>query len=276
MTTVDDVHTCSSSSGGLVSQHIKRAETCKLKFLAEALPKLMLIDQKTSTRNIIQVVKKTYGQEIALRQAQKVKAFLVTKSNNCRTCSASHHPNKPCVQSPRPPVEPLASICCSGTTPDSPSEDGVEEDQVVTEITTRQPEQANQRDTTFVSNSSLVIPSKRSKLPPILRSNLPLPPLSNTAREQINNIVIDPKLSTSHQVAPSSVPNMHSELLRTVLRPSVASRSTAPNTNQLAAKTSQEIRMEAAKLMQNAARLMQEAARMNAEAARLTASVASS
>ena len=51
-----------------------------MKFLLEAVPRLLTVDHSTPTKAIIDAVKQKYGQEIALRQAQKVKSSLCPKN----------------------------------------------------------------------------------------------------------------------------------------------------------------------------------------------------
>ncbi|MCJ1350660.1 MAG: hypothetical protein MMC33_000641 [Icmadophila ericetorum] len=97
VTTVDDTHNCIAAAGQLASQDIKRAETCRLKFLTEVVPTLITVTQETSTKTIMEVVEKKYGQKIAIRQAQKVKAFLAPKSKGpCPHCGKAYHRSGRC------------------------------------------------------------------------------------------------------------------------------------------------------------------------------------
>jgi hypothetical protein len=64
----------------------------RLKFLLAAVPQLIEVTPETATKSIIDVVQEHYGQKIALRQAQKVKAILSPKNAGpCQSCGAVHH-----------------------------------------------------------------------------------------------------------------------------------------------------------------------------------------
>ena len=79
VTTCDDNHSCEpfrTPADGKAHQDIKRAETGKLKFLLEAVPKLMSVTLDTNIVEIIDAIERKYGQKIPTRQAQKVKANL--------------------------------------------------------------------------------------------------------------------------------------------------------------------------------------------------------
>ncbi|MCJ1246999.1 hypothetical protein MMC30_004210 [Trapelia coarctata] len=279
VTTVENVHTCTSATGPLTKQDIKRAETSKLKFLVEAVPKHMTVDAKTPTTAIIETVKEKYGQNIALRQAQKVKAILCPRAKqSCGHCGKNHASTARCPQ-PKPRAQPTSH---GGTSQSLLAEDTFGLDFT---FTADQPQQLHDftgtRNPTQTSSPPLLsiaapqtLPHPPQILPPAPRESLtvtnqPAPP-------------IDPRLppeprpqstgSNSHQV-PSQTLCHPPQLPAPSTTPLPTHRPTGPPPLQ-PARTPQETRLEAARLMQNAARLMQEAARMNAEAARLTASVA--
>lgn len=100
VTTVEDDHNCQSyTQQGPAHQYIKRAETGKLKFLQEVVPKLMEVTLDTPVHAIIDVVEQHYGQRIPIRQAQKVKGSLVTRVKGpCRHCHRMGHTRRKCPQ----------------------------------------------------------------------------------------------------------------------------------------------------------------------------------
>ena len=103
VTTCDDNHTCepfrTEPDLGKPHQDIKRAETGKLKFLLEAVPKLMLVTLDTNIQEIIDTVARAYGQKIPLRQAQKVKSALTDRVKGpCRHCHQLGHTRRHCPQ----------------------------------------------------------------------------------------------------------------------------------------------------------------------------------
>lgn len=102
VTTCDDNHTCEpfrASTEGKAHQDIKRAETGKLKFLLEAVPKLITVTLDTNVSEIIEAVERTYGQKIPTRQAQKVKANLTDRVKGpCRQCHRLGHTRRHCPQ----------------------------------------------------------------------------------------------------------------------------------------------------------------------------------
>ena len=99
VTIVDDVHTCGLTGQGPAHQNIKRAETGKMKFLMEAVPRLMTVTAETTIPNIIEVVERHYGQQIPKRQAQKVKGALVQRVKGpCRHCHRVGHTRRYCPQ----------------------------------------------------------------------------------------------------------------------------------------------------------------------------------
>ena len=59
-----------------------RGEVTKLRFLVDAIPQLMIVDQETPTKDIIETVKNRYGQVISMRQAQKAKVALLAHASD--------------------------------------------------------------------------------------------------------------------------------------------------------------------------------------------------
>ena len=99
VTIVENVHTCGLTGQGPAHQNIKRAETGKMKFLMEAVPRLMTVTAETTIPNIIEVVERHYGQQIPKRQAQKVKGALVQRVKGpCRHCHRVGHTRRYCPQ----------------------------------------------------------------------------------------------------------------------------------------------------------------------------------
>ena len=293
VTTCDDNHTCEpfrTPADGKAHQDIKRAETGKLKFLLEAVPKLMTVSLDTNILEIIDAIERQYGQKIPTRQAQKVKASLTERVKGpCRHCHQLGHTRRHCPQ-----------IRASGPGP-------------ITFNSMQQELQhfadQSQDDTTY-GDTALDIDSPSERAPPQMNylnnhqtsgqstsySGHDHPqPTSNSGYTQPyqprTGHTVDPNIAPRIQrlnssegpvpMQPTNTPNqqlhpqppitpnqqLHAHTEQVSGQPSAAQ-------NQPANKTPQETRLEAAKLMQQAARLMQEAARLNSEAARLTASVA--
>ena len=268
VTTCDDVHTCQSTTGEPASQDIKRAETSKLKFLLEAVPKHMIVDSKTTTKAIIDIVKQKYGQDIALRQAQKVKAMLCPRTKQrCEQCGQVHARTMSCYPNSVGHSESQRSLESAQLESNSGADIDFNEDY---------PPQPNE-----VSLRNDPTPGRTSTTAPLYENRRLLPPpptsgLGASANSQQLSSMIDPALTANLHV-PSTLqppPQNQSNKLTVSSQINLTGRTTASATGQQAPRTVQETRLEAARLMQNAARLMQEAARLNAEAARLTASVA--
>ena len=284
VTTVDHVHNC-ATAGQVASQDIKRAETCKLKFLLEVVPKLLTVDRETSTKTIMEVVERRYGQKIALRQAQKVKAHLAPPSKEpCGLCGKAYHRSGRCPQ------------LRSSTSDSNDNSQHVDHDDgnagvgVQYEFNGEDTQQQleGEGDGHHASmHDNITIPDRTGQgLPGFhqLSSHI----LNATGRHTQHVNALNPILENGNH---NTYTNGQQESVQTqqpvrvpapapsigsTSRPVFAGQSLPTGTGQQPSKTPQEARMEAAKLMQQAARLMQEAAKLNAEAARLTASVANS
>ncbi|MCJ1401323.1 hypothetical protein MMC11_004535 [Xylographa trunciseda] len=269
VTTCDDVHTCTSSSAHPASQDIKRAEASKLKFLVEAVPKHMKVTEDTSTKIIIEVVKEKYGQDIALRQAQKVKALLCPKSKDtCHRCGKAHARSVRCNR-----AQTSRARQASRVQPSEPGESIAMDWQSHGDL-------LQLSDQPVPDNETPTVQQPGEGAANVVESRLPHSPVARIEQ-----------MTTGHQITPnlpqpSVVLQSHPQPL--VLNGVQAQQQAGNNppripmgarvrtltANPQPPRTPQETRLEAARLMQNAARLMQEAARLNAEAARLTASVA--
>ncbi|KAL9126676.1 MAG: hypothetical protein Q9217_004305 [Psora testacea] len=297
VTTVDDVHNCEPfrNNGQLSHQNIKRAETGKLKFLVDAVPKLMTVTLETSIHDIIALVEQKYGQKIPTRQAQKVKGALVTRVKGpCRHCHQMGHTRRHCPQLRASASGPLDfshndSINFSGADHhgDGTYADGGLED-------------------TYDEGDTMAFEKSQQQRANMFHQH-PRPPSStafdhtnrnNTAQPNQSGISVDPNLSNGvqhpYEAAPiqprpppvQPIPAAQITLQQaranlnmpnpTAPQPTPTPQPNAPpQTDTTPTRTAAETRMEASKLMQQAAQLMQQAAKMNAEAARLTASVAS-
>jgi len=275
VTTCDDNHTCEpfrASAEIRAHQPIKRAETGKLKFLLEAVPKLMTVTLDTNILEIIAAVEHKYGQKIPTRQAQKVKANLTDRVKGpCRHCHQLGHTRRHCPQlqaSGQPPltIPNLEQDVSHFTNDDGDdaayADGGLELDQgderALDPINYVANHQRNGHDTLFTQPHPQQ-PSNPPAFASMQQNDIPMDPtLPNVIR----------RLSPREAPAPAPVTEQPAIVQnpQTITEPS-------PNQSQ---QTPQETRLEAAKLMQQAARLMHEAARLNSEAARLTASVANS
>lgn len=271
VTTCDDNHTCEPFrvDSDLVKPHqdIKRAETGKLKFLLEAVPKLMLVTLDTNIQDIINTVAQRYGQKIPLRQAQKVKSALTDRVKGpCRHCHQLGHTRKHCPQlrdSAPGPVSFTGNSITHHSNGNDDHDDGTYADGGLDYEHT----DGGHPDLMDYANDD---PSNNNASGFSLGHPQHLPNNMFTPSRQ-NGISLDPTLA-------SRIERLNSGETPVPIQPAVAPQST-PNQltatqNSQTTKTPQEARLEAAKLMQQAARLMQEAARLNSEAARLTASVA--
>lgn len=271
VTTCDDNHTCepfrADSDLGKPHQDIKRAETGKLKFLLEAVPKLMLVTLDTNIQEIIDAVAHKYGQKIPLRQAQKVKSALTDRVKGpCRHCHQLGHTRRHCPQlrdSAPGPISFTQGSLTHHANGNEDHDDGAYADGGLD----YEPEDGGHSDLMDYANDN---PSNNNtssfslghpqQLPnnlfaPSRQNGLPLDPTLASRIERLNSG--EAPVPVQPAIAPQQTPN----------------QLTAPPNTQTT-KAPHEARLEAAKLMQQAARHMQEAARLNSEAARLIASTA--
>jgi hypothetical protein len=320
VSTCHDVHTCRSAGGGggggggRAPLAIKRAEISKVKFLLQVVPQLLHVAADTPTQAIIDAVRAKYGQEIALRQAQKVKSALCPPAREaCRVCGAATHCNpasrklEPCPRDPRgggmAAAEQPAGVAAG---PDD--ETGGAGDADMATGFDEEPARA------FPGTADVAQPNGQGQSQSYGR----LAPTEPTAAAHpsssggsTSNAAPDASGTGDRMLGPGTAYTAHASVYTHAqptpmgppggLRPGhgraghgvgvgigvgvgvghhaggsagLGNTAAAEAGVPVAAKTPQETRMEAARLMQNAARMMQEAARMNAEAARLIASVA--
>ncbi|KAL2037067.1 hypothetical protein N7G274_010194 [Stereocaulon virgatum] len=294
VTTCDDNHSCEpfrTPADGKAHQDIKRAETGKLKFLLEAVPKLMTVTLDTNILDIIAAIERKYGQKIPTRQAQKVKANLTERVKGpCRHCHQLGHTRRHCPQLRAPAPGPITFNSMQQDLQRFPDE--TQDDTTYGETTMeigspneRAPAPMNYINGHQTNGQSSGYPGHdhpqsasstayTQPYPP--RSGVPvdsdIPPRiqrlnSNEGPVPMQSAITPTQqLHQQHSITPNQQLHTYSDQLPG--QPSSAQ-------NQSGNKTPQETRLEAAKLMQQAARLMHEAARLNSEAARLNASVAS-
>lgn len=286
VTTCDDVHNCVSTSEQLVSQTIKRPEAGKLKFLIEAVPKIIDMEEPITTTIIIEAVKRKYGQNLPLRQAQKVKRALGCKPHGpCRECRRMGHSKKTCPQlypggvnpNSMPRSDPLnldANLDDSGMQVDSTN--GVQAERSVD----NRPRTEHRCTRCFQPGHTRnhcpieVAPTASMDGAGVSQEGRGHP-TNHVNGHAPDEVSIDPNLRSTTQRAVRSAVQQQSS--------GTAAQATDTQSNQTSmlhheqpARTTQDTRLEAARLMQQAARLMQEAARLNAEAAKLTLSAANS
>lgn len=272
VTTCDDNHTCepfrANSDLGNPHQDIKRAETGKLKFLLEAVPKLMLVTLDTNIHEIIDAVAQKYGQKIPLRQAQKVKSALTDRVKGpCRHCHQLGHTRRHCPQLRDPAPGPMSFTENSITHHSNGNEDH-DDGAYADGGLDYEPEDGGQSDLMDYSNGN--------------PSNNTTPGFSLGHPQQLPNNIFTPSRQSGLPLDPtlaSRIERLNSGETPVAVQPAVMTQQTSnqhtATQNPLNPRTPQEARQEAARLMQQASRHLQEAARLNSEAARLTASVAS-
>ena len=274
VTTCDDNHTCEpfrATVEGRTHQDIKRAETGKLKFLLEAVPKLMTVTLETNILEIIDAVERKYGQKIPTRQAQKVKSALTDRVKGpCRHCHQLGHTKRRCPQlrdtAPGPiafnPLQQdLARFAAQDNTNGNYGGETIDID--------------SDHDTApgpigFVNGHRPNEPQPNDQLQTASAGGFTRP-------YRIGHSIVDPNLANRIQRLNSNegpVP-MQPAINQERSLPEHLTGQRAPPPIQDTNRTPREARIEAARLMQRASDLMQEAARLNAEAARLTMSIAS-
>lgn len=266
VTTCDNVHNCVSISEHLVSQTIKRPEVGKLKFLIEAVPKLINVEEEVTVNIIQEAVEAKYGQKIPLRQAQKVKRALGAKPKGpCRECRQMGHSKRTCPQvnnsmtmTDADRIRPNESLDYENG---GVRVDFSDEEQSRTDRRCSRCFQPGHSRTQCPEGADPL--SLHNGVGPNYNARTPLTDYMN--RQARDETSIDPNLRNGAQRPNPDISQMQ--------------RSHSSNVHHDQHEqpgTPQDARAEAARLMQQAARLMQEAAKLNFEAARLTASVANS
>ncbi|MCJ1474631.1 hypothetical protein MMC13_003291 [Lambiella insularis] len=280
VTTCDDEHTCTAASGA--SQEIKRALVSSLKFLLEVVPQHITVTRETAPKTIVDIVKEKYGQDIALRQAQKVKKVLCPKPKHiCARCGLTHSRSMSCNKARTfQPLRRAKTTTTNGANNLSQNDLGSDADmlQVLDQsIATYdvpvahgpQPVYADV-DRGLLTNPDDQVLQASDNLPVQATQEVPLMLEAQTQPTDISQFQVQQQTPEyPHMTGIGARPQGPSG-------PPEASNTPHPLTSvppQLP-RTPRDARLEAARLMQNAARLMQEAARLNAEAARLTASAA--
>ena len=273
VTTCDDNHTCDPFRANAeirAHQDIKRAETGKLKFLLEAVPKLLNVNLDTNILEIIEAVERKYGQKIPTRQAQKVKASLTDRVKGpCRHCHQLGHTRRHCPQLQASAPGPMTFPQLEREMSRYANEDGDDATYADGGLELDPGDNRALNPMAYVANHQ---PNGHTQL---FTQAPPQPAPNQTVFNNMppNEIPMDPTLPNGvRRLSPREAPIPEQPPI--VPNPHIIPE---PNANQNQhTHTPQETRLEAAKLMQQAARLMQEAARLNSEAARLTASVANS
>ena len=276
-----------------------------MKFLVHAVPGLMEVTSETSTKDIIDAVTRAYGSQIMLRQAQKVKAYLLRKNkhNKCRLCGQEGHNKRNC---PQRQSQQRAGSGPSSETMDATMQSDADGEGVSNSNSEEEAPRTQEQHCRICHQSGhnrRLCPQKDAQqqviqapppAPPVPRP-VPGPVPSSNKRSRVRPAqrpMLGPVPDISHhdlaghdeqgQRAVSMAEDAHytytaqpdmsdNNLFQSpgvaVLPPASSSRA-APivHTNVFAAQ-------EAARLMQEAARLTQEAARLNHQAANLMASV---
>ena len=293
VTTCDDNHTCEpfrTPADAKAHQDIKRAETGKLKFLLEAVPKLLTVTLETNILEIVDVVERKYGQKIPTRQAQKVKASLTERIKGpCRQCHVVGHTRRRCPQLRASAPGPITfnsmqqdfrhfadetqddtTYGDTGLDLDSgndraPNPANYINSRATNGQSTSYSGQAQAQSASsaaynqaYQTPNGIVDPSLASRLQRLNSSEAPLP--------------MQPTMTSNQQLHPQAPVTPNQQLH---MQADQMAKQSSATQNQSVLKTPQEARLEAARLMQQAAILMQEAAKLNLEAASLTASVAS-
>ena len=255
---------------GRVHQPIKRAETGKLKFLLEAVPKLMTVTLDTNITEIINTVERSYGQKIPTRQAQKVKSHMTDRVKGpCRHCHQLGHTRRLCpILRAKSPDETSFNTLQQQQQRQLPRfEDHGEDDGTFADGGLEmEPGHEARPDTTNHPNGELrPLPSGNFGQPYHVADSVVDPSLEQRIRRlnsceapvPIQPAIIQTRSQTEHQIRARAQPQAQP----------------GPQSHD-ANRSAKETRLEAARLMQQAAALMQEAARLNSEAARLTAQAA--
>ena len=293
VTTCDDNHSCEpfrTPADGKAHQDIKRAETGKLKFLLEAVPKLMTVTLDTNILDIIAAIERKYGQKIPTRQAQKVKANLTERVKGpCRHCHQLGHTRRHCPQLRAPAPGPItfnsmqqdlqrfADETQDDTTyGETTMEIGSSNERAPAPMNYINGHQTNGQNPGYPGHDHPQSASSTAYTQPYPpRSGVPVDPDIPPRIQRLNSnegpVPMQSAITPTQQLhqQPPITPNQQLHTYDQLPGQPTGAQSQSGN------KTPQETRLEAAKLMQQAARLMQEAARLNSEAARLNASVAS-
>ena len=243
MTTLHDVHTCRNTPLNTDSQVVSRAETSRLKFLIAAVPQLLNLDEETTPRAIIDAVKAKYGQEINLRQAQKVKASLCPRSSRKRSRTSQSHQRD--GQSNRSSQQRQGSL----------THLEIQDDATYDSTTMALDPQIDEQNDVDSRHEGVQVER---------------PFTTQTHAERQAPASRWPSLEVGRSLIASAVPSPSEAIESRAHQPMLGS----PGAENVL--TPQEIRLEAAALFQRAAEKLGEAALLHAEATRLFSSVANS
>ncbi|KAI4209234.1 MAG: hypothetical protein LQ351_007813 [Letrouitia transgressa] len=281
VTTCDDVHNCVSNSHIAAHQNIKRAETGRLKFLVEAVPKLITVGVATTTAEIIEAVERKYGQKIPVRQAQKVKRALAGRIHGpCRYCHLDGHSKRNCptrkrdqatgiMNRPEDVHAEMFDFGQDGIASDSDRDHEPPSDRRCTLCFQPGHNRGNCPCRQDPPNSTT--PSQSHQPNAITR---PSQPQVSSATPNHSDSFLDPILVSSSSSPMHGLPTLPSQPRSTT--PNINVSPLPPTQAQRALQTPSDARKEAARLMSQAAMLMNEAAKLNAEAARITSALANS
>ena len=208
------------------------------------MPRLLHVDQSTPTKAIVDAVKQKYGQEIALRQAQKVKTYL---------CPKHAGPLDPRVIEDLPDVSVAPRAVVGRDVARQCPEDRMVDGEMDLDL-----HDVHRESMGNASLPALRTSHERSRLADSLPSNSN----SDTNRNQ--------RLPTMNMDGQLNLLPPH----LTAFNSTLASSTLGNNGFMGSGKTAQEIRNEAAVLFQRASEKFQEASFLHAEASRLFASVA--
>lgn len=273
VTTVDDHHTCVATSDQRVSQNIKRVEVGKLKFLLEAVPKLIDVDRKTKTETIVQAIETRYGQTISVRQAQKVRQGL--SRGPCRVCNQAGHSRRECSQ--RQISTPDGAAAENGDLPEDHMDyaDGEMDDSMSEEDRPRKPthcsvcfQTGHNRKNCPQKDRSDVTRAGNSATPGDQQGPAPTALMIDGLQDQVP---LDPTLTNS--LHPTIQRILHRVQAQGNSGSSITESEQAPIAEIGPVMTPQITALKVSSLMEQAAKLMNEAARLHNEAKKLTDSL---
>ena len=304
VTTCEPEHSHPIGEG--VSQSNKRTVTGRLAFLVSVVPDLLKVSINTTTREICAVVKQKYGQEIAERQAQKVKRVLTKELKRpCRRCRRFGHVKTDCPQRPavdsndeehetsseesETPERRRKVSQCSVCFQTGHNKKNCPHKPVVPTLLNDQLQQAAYApvqppaimdngaeipplDDSLPVDSTTTSQQNQSNGQPSMPQNSDLT-ISNGVPSQAYNSMI-PATSVSRRQRPLvNLPTSDGRVGQPQDQTSVQVRppQTPENLQVTDASLPQDLKLRAAELMRRAAGLTQEAARLNYEAARLIA-----
>ena len=254
VTTCDPEHTCfeTRDHDNPLHQDIKRSETGKLKFLLEAVPRLLDVTLETHVQEIVDAIEKKYGQKIPVRQAQKVKNALQPRVlGPCRHCRQAGHTRRHCPQlrhgTNTGELDFTIEDTAANSGDDQASDNGTYADGGL--------------ENAFDETPALLANANESQVAVTQPE-----PQQEDLQSQSNDFDVAPNLHSAIFVTDAVSQDFSSGVAQ--IDPQ------ASQTNAQQVRDPVQTRLEASKLMQQAAKLMEQAAKLNSEAAQLNASVA--